>query len=416
VSQFPPRNAPNQPKSAGQWIFVFCRGAFLVDIFTFESKGWISRLERHDHFSESARRVLVMSIPTMDSASAQRSLVSVVIPAYEAAQHIANALESVFAQTYSHYEIIVINDGSPDTPQLLDALRPYQDRIRYLKQHNQGPSGARNSGVLAAAGQYIAFLDSDDCWFPSYLAEQVRLLEGPPPHDLVYCNAQRVGARAGHWPTCMDASPSNGPVDFESLLRERCTVITSFTVVRRQAVLDAGLFDRAFRRSEDFDLWLRMARQGASMTYQRTVLGTHELRFEGLSGDLDALREAQIAVYRKVLATAKLSEGESSLLRAQIDRCQALVKLDEGKHHLISGRYHEAAVAIGQANVFYRRVRLRVVSALLRVMPSAVRRMYLISLNLRLIWRQVRSYFRRLERQQTNISSSTSSAKPIARS
>jgi glycosyltransferase involved in cell wall biosynthesis len=333
----------------------------------------------------------------------RQPLVTVIIPAYEAAGHIASALESVFAQTFSKYEVIVINDGSPDTPQLVEVLRPYRDRIRYLEQRNHGPSGARNRGILAALGNYIAFLDSDDCWFPSYLAEQVRLLEGPPPHDLVYCNAQRVGARAGHWPTCMDASPSNGPVNFESLLRERCTVITSFTVARRQAVLDAGLFDPAFRRSEDFDLWLRMARQGARMGYQKTIRGTHALRTEGLSGDGDALRDAQIAVYRKVLSTVKLSERESSLLRAQIDRCQALVKLDEGKDHLLSGRYHEAAVAIGQANVFYRRVRLRVISALLRVMPSAVRRMYMLSLKMKQALRQVHnSILRRGRRQNSN--------------
>jgi len=339
--------------------------------------------------------------------TARQPLVSVVIPAYEAAGHIASALESVFGQTFSNYEVIVINDGSPDTPQLVEVLRPYGDRIRYLEQRNQGPSGARNSGILAALGNYIAFLDSDDCWHPSYLAEQLRCLEGPAAHDLVYCNAQRVGPLAGRWQTCMDASPSNGPVNFESLLRERCTVITSFTVVRRQAVLDAGLFDPAFRRSEDFDLWLRMARQGASMTYQRTVLGIHELRFEGLSGDRDALREAQIAVYRKVLATVKLSEEESALLRAQIDRCQALVKLDEGKDHLISGRYHEAAVAIGQANVFYRHLRLRVISALLRVMPSAVRRMYMLSLKMKQAVRQVHNSILRRGHRQNSIPAST---------
>ncbi len=161
-------------------------------------------------------------------------LVSVIISAYKAAEYIANALESVFAQTFSNYEIIIIKDGSPDTPQLLDFLRPNHDRIRYLEQHNQGPSAARNTGILVATGEYIAFLDSDDCWFPFYLAEQVRVLEGPTPLDLVYCNAQRVGPVAGHWHTCMDV-----------------------TVVRRQAVPDAGLFDASFRRSEDFDLWLR---------------------------------------------------------------------------------------------------------------------------------------------------------------
>src|SRR5215469_13488576 len=117
-----------------------------------------------------------MISPQTDN-NAREPLVSVVIPAYEAAGHIASALESVFAQTFSDYEVIVINDGSPDTPQLLQVLRPYRDRIRYFEQGNEGPSGARNNAILAATGHYIAFLDSDDSWSPSYLVEQVRFLQ-----------------------------------------------------------------------------------------------------------------------------------------------------------------------------------------------------------------------------------------------
>jgi glycosyltransferase involved in cell wall biosynthesis len=355
-----------------------------------------------------------MSGPDVHTASGPGPLVSVIIPAYKAAEHITTALESVFAQTFSSYEIIVINDGSPDTQRLLEVLRPYQDRIRYLEQHNQGPSEARNRGIRAATGNYVAFLDSDDSWSPSYLAEQVRLLEGPPSHDLVYCNAQRVGPLAGRWPTCMDASPSRRPVNFESLIRTQCTVLTSFTVARRLTVLDAGLFDPDFRRSEDFDLWLRMAHRGARMDYQRTILGTHALREEGLSGDRDALREAQIAVYRKVLAQLELSGEESSLIRAQIERCQALVYLDEGKHHLISRRYHEAALAIGHANIFYRRLRLRVILVLLRIMPWAVRRLYLISLRLRLALREVGGYSRRRGPEPSDIPPATSSRSTVS--
>jgi hypothetical protein len=212
------------------------------------------------------------------------------------------------------------------------------------------------------------------------MREQIRLLEGPPACDLVYSNAQRVGSLAGRWPTCMDASPSNGPVNFESLIREQCTVLTSFTVARRQWVIEAGLFDPAFRRSEDFDLWLRMAHRGARMNYQRTVLGTHALSEEGLSGDRDALREGQLAVYRKALATMDLSAGESALIRAQVERCEALIRLDEGKHLLISRKYREAATAFSEANIFYNRTSLRITRILLGIMPAAVRWMYLISL------------------------------------
>src|SRR5579859_2882238 len=130
-----------------------------------------------------------MSSGNIGTTSIRPPLVSVIIPAYKAAEHIVKALKSVFAQTFSNYEVIVINDGSPDTPQFLEIIHPYSDRIRYLEQHNQGPAAARNRGILAANGEYMAFLDSDDCWFPSYLATQMRLLEGSSPIDLIYGNA-----------------------------------------------------------------------------------------------------------------------------------------------------------------------------------------------------------------------------------
>jgi glycosyltransferase involved in cell wall biosynthesis len=335
-----------------------------------------------------------MNEPEPNSPNAENPRVSVIIPAYNAAGHIASALESVLAQTFSSYEIIVINDGSPDTPDLIEVLRPYKDRIRYLEQHNQGPSAARNSGIGAARGAYVAFLDSDDCWRPSYLEEQMRLMEGPPRRDLVYSNAQRVGPLGGRWPTCMDASPSHGSVNFNSLIREQCTVLTSFTVARRQAILDAGLFDPDFKRSEDFDLWLRMAHQGAAMDYQKTVLGTHALSEEGLSGDRDALRQAQIAVYRKALKEMNLSPEEFALVQAQVQRCEALLQFDEGKDHLVSRRYREAAAAFGRANLFYRRFSLQMALALLRVMPGVLRRLYLMSLGMKLISREARKRLR----------------------
>jgi hypothetical protein len=193
----------------------------------------------------------------------------------------------------------------------------------------------------------------------------------------------------------MDASPSHGPVTFESLAREQCVVLTSFTVARRQAVLDAGLFDPNFRRSEDFDLWLRMAHRGVNMAYHETILGEHTLREEGLSGDRDALREAQIAVYDKLLSKLDLSSEESSLLRTEITRCEAILELDKGKDHLISRRYSAAAVAIRQANTFYRRPNLRATLILLAIVPWAVRWIYVRSLRWRLASRRLRKGFLR---------------------
>src|SRR5262245_38133059 len=93
-------------------------------------------------------------------------VVSVVIPAFQAGHEIGAALASVFAQTFRDFEVIVVNDGSPDVTELDVALAPYRSRIRYLAQRNKGPAAARNRGIREARGRYIAFLDADDEWWP----------------------------------------------------------------------------------------------------------------------------------------------------------------------------------------------------------------------------------------------------------
>src|SRR5215467_1463918 len=111
------------------------------------------------------------------AAQARAPSVSVIIPAYNTARYIGEALDSVFGQTYRDFEVIVINDGSPDTEALEAVLRPYLDRIVYLKQENRGPAAARNLGIHQARGEYIAFLDSDDCWVEEYLARQMSMFD-----------------------------------------------------------------------------------------------------------------------------------------------------------------------------------------------------------------------------------------------
>jgi glycosyltransferase involved in cell wall biosynthesis len=98
--------------------------------------------------------------------------VSVIIPAYNAADYIGVALASVFGQSYTDFEVIVINDGSTDSERLELAIGPYLSRIIYLKQQNRGPSAARNLGIQHARGEYLAFLDSDDSWLPEYLTNR----------------------------------------------------------------------------------------------------------------------------------------------------------------------------------------------------------------------------------------------------
>src|SRR5918999_2458867 len=120
-------------------------------------------------------------------------MISVIIPAFRAAGYIADTLASVFSQSYADIEVILVNDGSPDTPRLIDAIRPWRDRLVYLEQDNAGAGAARNAGIAAAKGEFLAFLDADDRWLPGFLESQVRFLERHPHCDMVYADARLIG-------------------------------------------------------------------------------------------------------------------------------------------------------------------------------------------------------------------------------
>ncbi len=125
--------------------------------------------------------------------------VSVVIPVYRAA-YLRAALDSVRAQTFRNYEIIVVDDGSPDRTELERWLAGDRDGLQYLKQENRGPSAARNVGVRAARGTFVAFLDADDTWEPTYLEHQIAALTHPAGVDMSYCNWMTMGKSS---PSCL---------------------------------------------------------------------------------------------------------------------------------------------------------------------------------------------------------------------
>src|SRR5262245_5211459 len=122
--------------------------------------------------------------------------VSIVIPAYRASHCVPDALASVFRQTFTDFEVIVVNDGSPDTAALTRAVAPYSTRVRYIAQTNRGAAAARNTGIRMARGEFIAFLDADDIWLASFLECQMAALAVRPRHALVYCDAMIAGDTA----------------------------------------------------------------------------------------------------------------------------------------------------------------------------------------------------------------------------
>jgi glycosyltransferase involved in cell wall biosynthesis len=320
----------------------------------------------------------------VDSASSAKStpLVSVIIPAYQVAGFIRETLDSVLSQTFDDYEIIVINDGSPDTPDLEDRIKPYSHLITYLKQSNQGAGAARNAGIRAACGKFVAFLDGDDIWLPGFLSEQLELIRSDGGYDLVYADAVNLdGARLSR-STNMDLNPSSGVVTAESLIAGKCSVITSSVVARRHLVERVGLFDEGFRNSQDFDLWLRLAKSGARIAYQKKVL-VHRRIYEGslASNPLKSL-EGEIKVLEKTARRDDLTPAERAALLRTLDLRRATVEVLKGKQRLFTGDFNSALKEFDLANRHFQSWKLRLVMLWLRVAPRLLQRFYKLRANL----------------------------------
>ncbi len=304
--------------------------------------------------------------------TARRPRVSVIIPAFNAAEFIAEALESVFGQTFPEYEVIVVNDGSPDTTEFEKSLAPYIDRLVYLKQENLGPSAARNAGVMKAQGEFVAFLDSDDVWEPNYLATQMKALDENPGLDLIYADALLIGGGVPPGLTFMKAAPSQGPVTFESLLRADCSVITSCVVARKAALLRAGLFDLEFARSEDLHLWLRLAHSGGSLAYHADVLARHRVHGDSLSADMTRMFKSKIDVFNKLTRELPLTRPQTQAVAEAVRRCRADIEFHHGKQQFESGNYRQAAISLRAANEYYQSPKLRLILGGLRVAPRVL--------------------------------------------
>jgi hypothetical protein len=303
-------------------------------------------------------------------------LVSVVIPAYRAAQSIAATLDSVEAQTFTDYEIVVVNDGSPDTAELARALEPYRDRIVYLCQENQGPGGARNTGILAARGKYVALLDADDAWLPDHLAAQLAVLETDPSIDVVYADARIIGTVPEAGRTVMELCPSAGEVTFERLVTRQCTVHICVSVCRRETLLRAGLFDSAFRGTEDIDMWLRIALQGGRIAYQRRVLGCYRRHAGNLSANRVSMLEGFLAVLAKTARDPHLTTAQRQVLERQRAAERITLELEQGRNAFLAGDTDAALGHLMRVNAQHKSLKLATVMMLLRFSPAFLRVIY----------------------------------------
>jgi glycosyltransferase involved in cell wall biosynthesis len=222
--------------------------------------------------------------------------VSVVIPAYNAAWCAGRAVDSVLAQTFRDFELIVVDDGSTDNT--VDVLAGYGERIRTLSKPNGGLSSARNAGIQAARGEFVAFLDADDWWMPEKLVRQVAWMQAHP--ETIFCStAARLvnpeGESIGEW-RCGACSSSA----LEAIFSANAHVAGSGSAVvaRRQALLETGGFDERLGSLEDIDMWMRLAARGGYQCIDEP-LAVVVKRPDSMSRHLDVMRAAAMLVMRK---------------------------------------------------------------------------------------------------------------------
>jgi glycosyltransferase involved in cell wall biosynthesis len=180
-------------------------------------------------------------------------LVSVIIPTYNRAGLVREAVASVKAQTYRDFEIVVVDDGGADGA--YEALAADRDLRALRHAHRRGVAAARNTGAAAARGEWLAFLDSDDLWLPDKLARQILSLEGQP--GLLICQTDetwvRQGVRVNKPATHKKVA---GRIFLPSL--SRCMISPSAVIINRRLFEDHGGFDENLPAAEDYDLWLRL--------------------------------------------------------------------------------------------------------------------------------------------------------------
>jgi GT2 family glycosyltransferase len=226
----------------------------------------------------------------------ERPRVSVLMPTYNRAALLGEAIASVLAQGYADLELLVIDDGSTDaTPALLAAQR--DARLRPLRQAHAGIGAALNAGLAVARGAYVARLDSDDVWLPDMLETMVAVLDARPEIGVVTARGQAMDAGGRPLRHVQGMPPRFGDDGLRSMVYDdfTCNIVT---VARRECFTRAGGYDASLPGNEDWDMWLRIARQ-ARFAFVDRILARYRWHAGNLTGP-------QSAAFRRILATRRV--------------------------------------------------------------------------------------------------------------
>jgi tetratricopeptide (TPR) repeat protein len=238
-------------------------------------------------------------------------LVSVIIPNYNHARYVGDAIRSVLAQDYHHYEVIVVDDGSTDNSR--EVIAVFGDQVRCVFQQNAGLSAARNTGIKASKGSLIGVLDADDMYEPAFLSTLVAALQEHFDADGIYCGYQFVDHVNTLLPQ-IEARPVEPEKLYEALLEGNFFVPESI-FLRRTVYDNVGLFDEALRACEDWDVWLRAAKK-YRIIHSTKILTRHRVLPGSMSTDPLRMLNNRLAVLKKHVGEEPAGGGTSMAHRA----------------------------------------------------------------------------------------------------
>ncbi len=268
-------------------------------------------------------------------------VVSIIIPTYNRANWIAEAVESVLNQTFRDFELLVVDDGSTDeTPEVLE---PFFHQLIYIAQPNRGVSAARNTGIKHARGDYLCFLDSDDLWKPRKLEIQLEEMTRHPEFRMSYTD--EVWIRRGRWANPKKRHQKYSGWIFENLL-PLCIISPSSVLIARSVFEEVGLFDESLPAGEDYDLWLRIGSRFPILFIPQKLIvkrGGHPGQLSQQFWGLDRFRVRSIL---KVLKSGNLNPRDARLARKMlVEKCRILATGSEKRGKTADARYYRKLAA-----------------------------------------------------------------------
>ena len=317
-------------------------------------------------------------------------VVSILTPAYNVAHFIEHTIESALRQTFRSFEMLIVDDGSTDETMAIASKYARRDpRIKPTRQANAGIATARNAAMARSRGRFFALLDSDDLWLPTYLAEQMAILEAHPEIAVLSANAINFGGVRDGEPLLRVSGLDIRKMSLLELIRREDSM-SILSVFRREVTEAIGTFDGALRRSEDYDYWLRAASAGFTVAINPKPLALYRRRPDSLSAAECLMLQAMRIPLEKLLQASSDRPEVQAAIEYQLVRFAVRSLVVNAREAIVRDDMAVAERLLGDLARSTGNPRYHVAHRATRYVPAAVRFAYSCKRGFAPIWNRMR--------------------------